>query len=102
MIMITCWGQVTGGRGGAVTWEMRERLPYTVATLREIMRFADIAPTGLMHKTVCDVSLGGFSLEQDTMVMANHSACHKVYKRTILATTHFSFEPPGSQAVESS
>ena len=93
---------MTGGRGGAVTWEMRERLPYTVATLREIMRFADIAPTGLMHKTVCDVSLGGFSLEQDTMVMANHSACHKVYKTTILVTTHFSFEPPGSQAVESS
>jgi len=69
--------QVTGGRGGAVTWDMRERLPYTVATLREIMRFADIAPTGLVHKTVCDVSLGGFSLEQDTLVMANHSACHK-------------------------
>ena len=78
MVMIMMTGQVTGGKGGAVTWDMRERLPYTVATLREIMRFADIAPTGLVHKTVCDVSIGGFSLEQDTMVMANHSACHKV------------------------
>lgn len=86
--MIMMMDQVTGGRGGAVTWEMRERLPYTVATLREIMRFADIAPTGLVHKTVCDVSLGGFSLEQDTLVMANHSACHKVYKRTMFVTRH--------------
>ena len=82
---------MTGGRAGAVTWDMRERLPYTVATLREIMRFADIAPTGLVHKTVCDVSLGGFSLEQDTLVMANHSACHKVYKRTMFVTPQSSF-----------
>ena len=43
-----------------------------------LIRFADIAPTGLMHKTVCDVSLDGFELGQDTLVLANHSACHKV------------------------
>ena len=42
------------------------------------IRFADIAPTGLMHKTVCDVALDGFELGQDTLVLANHSACHKV------------------------
>ena len=78
-------------------WEMRDQLPYTVATLREVQRsvvviimimmlmmimtltrFADIAPTGLMHKTVCDVALDGFELGQDTLVLANHSACHKV------------------------
>merc|ERR1712059_172379 len=33
----------------------------------EIQRFADIAPTGLLHKAVVDVSL----------VMANLSACHR-------------------------
>ena len=48
----------------------------TMMTL--IIRFADIAPTGLMHKTVCDVALDGFELGQDTLVLANHSACHKV------------------------
>jgi cytochrome P450 family 2 subfamily K len=65
------------GRGQEVTWEMRDRLPYTRAVIMEIQRFADIAPTGLLHKTVCDVSLGGFNLPQDTLVMANLSACHR-------------------------
>ena len=85
--------QVSGG--GAVTWDMRARLPYTMATLREIMRLADIAPTGLVHKTVCDVSLGGFSLEQDTLVMANHSACHKVshHERTMFVSLRTSRIP---------
>jgi len=65
------------GKGSEVRWEMRSQLPYTMATLREIQRFSDIAPTGLMHKTVCDVSIDGFNLPQDTLVLANHSACHK-------------------------
>ena len=52
------------GKGKEVTWDMRNKMPYTMAVLREIQRFADIAPTGLLHKTVCDVSLGGFELPQ--------------------------------------
>ena len=51
-------------RGKEVSWEMRDKMPYTMAVLREIQRFADIAPTGLLHKTMCDVSLGGFELPQ--------------------------------------
>ena len=66
------------GHGKEVRWDMRDKMPYTMATLKEIQRFSDIAPTGLMHKTVCDVSLDGFNLPQDTLVLANHSACHKV------------------------
>ena len=49
-----------------------------IITIMTLIRFADIAPTGLLHKTVCDVSLDGFELGQDTLVLANHSACHKV------------------------
>merc|ERR1711936_720032 len=64
-------------RGKEVSWEMRDKMPYTMAVLREIQRFADIAPTGLLHKTMCDVSLGGFELPQGTLVMANFSACHR-------------------------
>jgi len=65
------------GRGVDVTWAKRGDLPYTMAMLREIQRFADIAPTGLMHKTLCDTSLRGYTLPANTLVMANFSACHR-------------------------
>ena len=84
------------GKGKQVSWDLRSKMPYTMAVLKEIQRFADIAPTGLLHKTVCDVSLGGFELPQvnrvlknnsqdhiinyiikGTLVMANLSACHR-------------------------
>merc|ERR1712123_121631 len=57
-------------------WAIRLLACYPIV-LKKIQRFADIAPTGLLHKTVCDVSLGGFELPQGTLVMANLSACHR-------------------------
>ena len=33
-----------------MTWDQRAQLPYTMAVMKEIQRYADIAPTGLMHK----------------------------------------------------
>ena len=57
------------GKGVSVTWDKRHELPYTMAVIKEIQRFADIAPTGLMHKTVCDVSFHGYSLPQNTLVI---------------------------------
>jgi len=65
------------GRGVDVTWDKRDQLHYTMATVREIQRFADIAPTGLLHKTVVDVDFRGYSLPQDTIVMANFASCHQ-------------------------
>ena len=57
---------VVVGKGKEVSWDLKTKMPYTMAVLKEIQRFADIAPTGLLHKTVCDVSLGGFELPQVT------------------------------------
>lgn len=65
------------GRGAEVTWNMKGQLPYTMAMLKEIQRFADIAPTGLMHKTVCDTNLQGYNLPANTLIMANFSSCHR-------------------------
>lgn len=65
------------GRGQPVNWDTRDSLPYTMAVIREIQRFADIAPTGLVHRTLCPVNIGGFTLPEDTLVMANISQCHK-------------------------
>jgi len=65
------------GKGCDVTWDKAPALPYTMAVMKEIQRFADIAPTGLMHKAVTETSLAGFSLPSNTLVMANLSACHR-------------------------
>jgi len=65
------------GRGVDVTWDKKGDLPYTMAVIKEIQRFADIAPTGLMHKTVCDASLQGYNLPANTLIMANFSYCHR-------------------------
>ena len=75
---------------------MKQAPSLARAVILEIQRFADIAPTGLVHKTVCDVSIEGFELPQvntywswlimifilnlmaqGTLVMANLSACHR-------------------------
>ena len=42
-------------------WELlvHQPLPYILHLLREIQRFADIAPTGLIHKTLADTQLAG-------------------------------------------
>jgi len=60
-----------------VLWETRDKMPFSMAVIKEVQRFADIAPTGLLHKTLCDVSLSGFDLPQGTLVMANLSSCHR-------------------------
>jgi len=65
------------GRGVDVSWDKRDQLPYTMAVIKEIQRFADIAPTGLLHKTVVDVEFHGYSLPQNTLVMANFNSCHR-------------------------
>jgi len=65
------------GPGETVTWDRKDDLPYTMAVIKEIQRFADIAPTGLMHQTMCDVSIGGYKLPQGTIVMPNLSHCLK-------------------------
>jgi len=68
------------GRGEDVTWDKRAQLPYTMAVMKEIQRFADIAPTGLIHKTLTDTELAGYTLPSNTLVMCNYSACHRCPK----------------------
>jgi len=65
------------GKGSDITWDRRSELPYTMAVMKEIQRFADIAPTGLIHKTLTDTELAGYSLPSNTLVMCNYSACHR-------------------------
>jgi len=68
------------GKGLDVKWDQKKSLPYTTAVMKEIQRFADIAPTGLLHKTVCDTEIAGYNLPANTLVMANYNACHRSSK----------------------
>ncbi|XP_072044014.1 cytochrome P450 1A1-like isoform X3 [Amphiura filiformis] len=56
--------------------EDRGRLPYTEATMMEVLRFSTIVPMGIPHATTCDVMLGDFHIPKDTVVSINHYALH--------------------------
>jgi cytochrome P450 family 2 subfamily D len=65
------------GPGETVNWDKKDDLPYTMAVIKEIHRFADIAPTGLMHKTMTDTKIAGYTIPQGTIVLANLNVCHR-------------------------
>ena len=46
------------GHERLVTLEDRGQLPYTEATMMEVLRFSSIVPLGVPHSTTCDVMLG--------------------------------------------
>lgn len=51
-------------------------MPYTEATLREIMRFETLVPSSVPHRTLCDTTLGGFKIPKDTIVITGLYALH--------------------------
>lgn len=60
-----------------VTWDDRKSLPYTMAAISELQRYADVAPTALPHKAMCDVKFHGYTIPKDTIILANVTACHQ-------------------------
>ena len=54
----------------------RPYLSYTEAVLHESMRLSSVVPTGVLHQTTRDTSVGGFDVPKGTMVMINHWALH--------------------------
>ena len=54
----------------------RPQLSYTEAVLHESMRLSSIIPTGVLHQTTCDTSVGGYDVPKGTTVMINHWALH--------------------------
>lgn len=51
-------------------------MPYTEATLREIMRFETLVPMSVPHRAMKDTTLGGFYVPKDTIVIAGLYALH--------------------------
>lgn len=51
-------------------------MPYTEATLREIMRFETLVPSSVPHRALCDTTLGGYHIPKDTFVLAGLFSMH--------------------------
>ncbi|XP_049770644.1 probable cytochrome P450 304a1 [Schistocerca cancellata] len=57
------------GRGRAPSLDDRPHLPYTEATLKEVMRINTPAPISVPHKVTEDTSLQGYSLPKGSVVI---------------------------------
>ncbi|XP_076681205.1 putative cytochrome P450 304a1 [Andrena cerasifolii] len=59
------------GTGRHVTWDDRKNLPYTEATIREVMRYQTLTPFGVFHKALKDTTLCGYTIPKNTFIITN-------------------------------
>jgi len=52
------------------------RMPYTQATIHEVLRMSSMVPLGIMHRTLCDKEVRGFSIRKGTVVLGNLYSAH--------------------------
>uniref|UniRef100_A0A8B9XDH3 Cytochrome P450 n=1 Tax=Bos mutus grunniens TaxID=30521 RepID=A0A8B9XDH3_BOSMU len=52
-------------------------MPFTVAVVHEVQRFADIVPLGLLHMTSRDIEVQGFHVPKGTTLITNLSSVLK-------------------------
>ncbi|XP_030835857.1 steroid 17-alpha-hydroxylase/17,20 lyase [Strongylocentrotus purpuratus] len=64
------------GRDRLPTINDRGKLPYTEASLYEVLRYSSIAPTALPHATTRDTEFGGYHIPKGTVVMINTHSMH--------------------------
>ncbi|KAM8961768.1 cytochrome P450 2J2-like isoform 2-T2 [Pelodytes ibericus] len=54
-----------------ICYDDRKRLPYTNAVVHEIQRFSSIAAVGIARCNIRDITLDGYHLKKDTMILPN-------------------------------
>ncbi|KAH7969373.1 hypothetical protein HPB52_017492 [Rhipicephalus sanguineus] len=64
------------GQDSAPTWDDRHRLPYTMATVLETLRWRTIAPLGINRSTGRDTVICGYDIPAGTIVLPNLWAVH--------------------------
>ncbi|CAH1778843.1 unnamed protein product [Owenia fusiformis] len=60
----------------------REKLPFTEAVILENFRFMSPGPLGVVHKTMCDTSLGRYKIPKDTQLNMTRGTL-KVSRKTV-------------------
>ncbi|KAG8455219.1 hypothetical protein GDO86_001419 [Hymenochirus boettgeri] len=58
-------------QGSLIYYEDRKRLPYTNAVIHEIQRSANITPVGMPRCPMKPVTISGYLLKKDTMILPN-------------------------------
>jgi cytochrome P450 len=51
------------------TIDMKEKTPYLMAFISEVLRFKSVTPFALPHKTIEDTVIGGYKVPKDTTVL---------------------------------
>ncbi|XP_066268630.1 cytochrome P450 2U1-like [Branchiostoma lanceolatum] len=64
------------GRNGTPTMADRKKMPFTEATIEEVLRYATVAPLTVDHATSRDTSLNGYYIPRDTLVQVNLWSVH--------------------------
>ncbi|KAH6937190.1 hypothetical protein HPB50_025836 [Hyalomma asiaticum] len=64
------------GREKPVVWEDRHRLPYTMASVLETLRWRTTAPIGIHRVAMSDTKVCGYDISAGTFVIANLWSVH--------------------------
>nr|XP_054773201.1 steroid 17-alpha-hydroxylase/17,20 lyase-like isoform X2 [Lytechinus pictus] len=64
------------GRGRYPVIGDRGKLPYTEATLYEMIRYSTVGPVGVPHSTMVDTEFRGFLIPKDTIILLNQYSMH--------------------------
>lgn len=62
------------GNRKLITVEDRPKIPYTEATLLEVMRISDVTPLGIPHATSQDICFRGYEIPKGAWVISNLNA----------------------------
>ncbi|CAO1420739.1 unnamed protein product [Diamesa serratosioi] len=71
------------GSGRLPELDDRINLPFTEATLREIMRYETLVPSSVPHRALVNTQLNGYDIPKDTIMLAGLIALHsddKIWK----------------------
>ncbi|XP_040578821.1 cytochrome P450 18a1 [Lepeophtheirus salmonis] len=76
-IQLKCYQEISQNIGNNFPREEdMKMLPFTLATISEVQRYANIAPASLVHKVLQTIRVGKYLIPKGTSVIANYHKFH--------------------------